>query len=164
MTEKIDLIKWLASLGVKAETAKNGIISLFVEKGQFMPVIQSLYTNGFNYLATITAVDLMDNRYELIYNLYSFESNQRIFLRVECSYDEKMPTVLELWPNARFYEREIYEMFGIEFTGNPDYKRPFIFEGNDPVRLEFPMRKSFDSIKFSLENYGERDYGGRKKG
>ena len=164
MTEKIDLIKWLASQGVKPEEGKSGIITLLVPRQEFILVIQSLYANGFDYLSTITAIDLMDEGCELIYNLYSFDMHQRLFVKVRISYDEKMPTVMDLWPNARFYEREIYEMFGVEFTGNPDYKRPFIFEGNDPVKLEFPMRKSFDSIKFSIDNYGERDYGGRKEG
>ncbi len=164
MSEKgIDLIKWLASQGIQAQDGPSkGIISLNVPREQFIFVIQSLHREGFDYLATITCVDLQNQHCELIYNVYSFDLNMRLFVRVVVGYEEKMPTVLHLWPNARFYEREIYEMFGIGFTGNPDYAKPFILEGNDPIEVKFPMRKSFDSIEFSQTNYGDRDYGSKK--
>lgn len=153
-----EIMKKIENLGVKTEKS-NDIIIINISAEKLLLSIQYLHSIGFDYLATITAIDLGNNKCELIYNLYSFESNIRIFLKITVDYDEdKIPTVMHLWPNARFYERELYEMFGVTFVGNPDYNKPFILEANDPVNIKFPMRKSFDSINFSLENYGERLY------
>ncbi len=164
MKDKKDLIRFLESLSAEVKEEAGGILYARLDKNKVPQAIEDLYATGFDYLATITCVDLGDDRHcELIYNLYSFSMEQRLFLACLLDYEtDRQPTVMHLWPHAQFYEREIYEMFGLHFAGNPDYDKPFIFEGNDPAHPRFPMRKSFDSIRFSLEHYGERDYGGKK--
>ncbi len=161
-----ELISCLKDKAVEVKTEPGGEVYAKVRKEDIISLIEDLHLKGLDYLATITCLDLGDDeRCELIYNLFDLDEKVRLFLACELNYEtDKQPTVMHIWPHARYYEREIYEMFGLHFSGNPDYTRPFIFEGNDPVHPKFPMRKSFDTVKFSLENYGERDYGGKKTG
>lgn len=64
------------------------------------------------------------------------------------------PTVMELWPTARSYERDIHEFFGVKFEGNNDQK-PLILENWQDIP---PMRKDFDPQKFSKEHFPDRTY------
>ena len=87
----------------------------------------------FNYLMDLTAVDYLffaggriqkEFRFEVVYHFYSMKHNHR--LRVKVPVDEKVPevdTLTHLWPSANWYEREVWDMFGIRFLGHPNLKR-----------------------------------------
>lgn len=99
---------------------------------------------GFDMLLDIASVDHLgdDPRFEVVYHLYSFDSAQ--YLRVNTRVSEKhpsLPTVSSLWKGADWYEREIFDMMGIQFIGHPDLRRILMWEGypHHPLRKEFPL-------------------------
>ena len=102
----------------------------------------------FNILMDLTAVDYlrMDRlpRFDVVYHLYSLVKNYR--LRVKAGVDEKDPTIDSLtpiWPIADWFEREVWDMFGIKFKGHHNLKRILMyqnFEGH-PLRKDYPYNK-----------------------
>ncbi len=99
---------------------------------------------GFNYLIDITSVDNFGNepRYEVVYELYSFERAEYIRLKITVSEDQlEVPTVSDIWPTANWHEREIFDMMGIKFAGHPDLRRILMWEGYPyfPLRKDFPL-------------------------
>ncbi len=100
---------------------------------------------AYTFLTDETAVDYpkRPKRFEIIYQLYSFKLNHRLRLKVLAAEGEKMPSVVRLWPTANWLEREVYDMFGIEYEGHPDLRRillPDEWTGH-------PLRKDYDILK-----------------
>ena len=95
---------------------------------------------SFDYLTSITAVDYYAH-FELIYQLTSLEYNHSLVLKTCCyNRDEPVvPSVVSLWRGADFQEREIYDLFGINFDGHPNLKRIFLWEGfqGHPLRKDY---------------------------
>ncbi len=94
----------------------------------------------FNYLANLTSVDYMEY-FEVVYNLISLNHNHSLTLKTRC-YDRGNPTVpsvVSLWRTADFQEREIYDLMGITFSGHPNMKRLFLWEGfpGHPLRRDY---------------------------
>jgi len=98
----------------------------------------------FNYLIDIFGADRFtaDERFEVIYNIISLKTGLRIFIKTWCpEEDPQVPTVTDLWTGANWNEREVWDMFGIKFTGHPDMRRIFLPEDfrYHPLRKEFPL-------------------------
>jgi len=105
-------------------------------------------TPDHNYAALIdmTAVDYLgrEPRFEVVYLLHSFHSNQRVRLKVPVNESNPtMPTVSEIWEIANWYEREIWDMFGIRFKGHPDLRRLLMYDEfkGHPLRKDYPIKK-----------------------
>lgn len=123
-----------------------GEIALTVRREAVVDVLRSLRdTPGLEYqqLMDIAGVDYPERaeRFEVVYHLLSLTLNRRI--RVKLSTDETtpVPSVVELWPVVGWFEREIYDMYGVVFAGNPDLRRiltDYGFEGF-PQRKDFPL-------------------------
>ncbi|RMG21937.1 MAG: NADH-quinone oxidoreductase subunit C [Bacteroidetes bacterium] len=99
---------------------------------------------GFNYLADITGVDhyVDEGRFEVSYNIVALEHKQR--LRVSTRIEESDPSVdsvVDIWGAANWFEREVYDMFGIIFNNHPDLRRMYMPEDFEyfPLRKEFPL-------------------------
>jgi NADH-quinone oxidoreductase subunit C len=97
----------------------------------------------FNLLTDLTAVDWYDRqpRFDVVLNLYSFEHNERLRLKVPVG--EACPSVVSLWGTANWLERECFDMFGVEFERHPDLKRillPDEWKGH-------PLRKDYDILR-----------------
>ena len=96
----------------------------------------------FNYLSDLTCVhypDRWDAPFEIVYNLFSIESNERIRLKVRT--DETVETVTGVWPAANWLEREVFDLFGVRFNNHPDPRRlllPPDWEGH-PMRKDYPL-------------------------
>jgi len=95
---------------------------------------------AFTYLTDITSVDYYDY-FEVVYRLTSLEKNTSLALKVRCYGRSKLqlPSVTGLWKGAVFMEREIFDLMGISFTGHPDLKRIFLWEGfnGHPLRKDY---------------------------
>jgi NADH-quinone oxidoreductase subunit C len=96
----------------------------------------------FNYLSDVTCVHLPDRTeapFDLIYNLYSISANERVRLKVAA--DDKVESVTSVWPAANWMEREVFDLFGINFENHPDLRRlllPPDWEGH-PLRKDYPL-------------------------
>lgn len=96
----------------------------------------------FDFLDMVTAADYAD-RFELVYRLVSLKNNLVISLKVKSGRDNaEVPSVTGLWKGAQLQEREIYDLFGIAFTGHPDMRRIVLWEGyqGHPLRKDFKDR------------------------
>ena len=96
----------------------------------------------FSTLIDITAVDhpARPARYDMVYHLLSMYRNQRIRVKVNVREDELVPSLIGIFPGANWYEREVFDMFGILFSGHPDLRRiltDYGFRGH-PLRKDFP--------------------------
>jgi NADH-quinone oxidoreductase subunit C len=97
----------------------------------------------FEVLIDICGVDwpARRNRFDAVYHLLSPRKNLRLRLKVETDEDTAVPSVVEVFPAANWYEREAYDMYGIPFSGHPDLRRlltDYGFEGH-PLRKDFPL-------------------------
>ena len=107
--------------------------------------LKSQEGGGYTLLTDETAVDYpkRPKRFEIIYQLYSFKLNHRLRLKVLAAEGERIPSVVRVWPTANWLEREVYDMFGIEYEGHPDLRRillPDEWTGH-------PLRKDYDILK-----------------
>jgi NADH-quinone oxidoreductase subunit C len=100
----------------------------------------------FNVLVDLTAVDYLGQkpRFEVVYHLLALPANLRMCIKVRV--DEPEPTldsVTELWGIANWFEREVWDMFGIRFAGHPDLRRILMYEEfqGHPLRKDYPIRK-----------------------
>ncbi len=97
----------------------------------------------FKMLVDLTAVDYPERpeRFEVVYNLLSLKHNRRVRLKLAVADGVPVPSVSEIFGAANWYEREVWDMFGIAFTGHPDMRRiltDYEFEGH-PLRKDFPL-------------------------
>lgn len=97
---------------------------------------------AFTTLIDITAVDWpeREKRFEMVYHLLSMHRNQRIRVKAEVGEGELVPSVTGVWPSADWYEREVFDMYGVLFSGHPDLRRiltDYGFSGH-PLRKDFP--------------------------
>jgi NADH-quinone oxidoreductase subunit C len=142
----IDAAKKALGDAILAVKEAVGEITLTVRREEIANVLKILRdTPGLEYqqLMEIAGVDYPDRpeRFEVVYQLLSLTRNRR--LRVKVSTDEAtpVPTVTTLWPVAGWLEREVYDMYGVTFAGNPDLRRiltDYGFEGY-PQRKDFPL-------------------------
>ena len=94
-------------------------------------------------LIDITAVDWpsRERRFDVVYHFLSPKHNARIRVKIETDEATPVASVIEVFPNADWYEREIYDLYGVVFTGHPDMRRiltDYGFEGH-PLRKDFPL-------------------------
>jgi NADH-quinone oxidoreductase subunit C len=95
---------------------------------------------AFGYLSALTAVDRLD-RFEVVYHLTSIRKNQMTTLRVIAMDREspEVPSVVSVWTGANLQEREAYDLMGIRFSGHPDLRRVFLWDGfsGHPLRKDW---------------------------
>ncbi|TCS64691.1 NADH-quinone oxidoreductase subunit C [Varunaivibrio sulfuroxidans] len=110
---------------------------------------------GFTHLVLLTAVDwIEDGLFQLTYLLCNRETRCDLGLRVMIPRENAtMETAHDVWPTAATYQRELYEMFGIDFPGSPRVDEPFILEGWTDLP---PYRRDFDTKKFAEETFVHR--------
>ena len=110
----------------------------------------------FKSLIDITAVDWLgkddENRFRVVYHLLSLHKNLRIRVKVKTGEKDAVPSICDLFAASNWFEREVYDMFGIHFEGHPDLRRiltDYTFEG-------FPLRKDFP-LNGNVEVYYDSD-------
>lgn len=119
--------------------------TVFVAKDKLVDVCTYLKSeHGFNYMVDIIAIDRFteDNRFEVAYNVVAIEAGKRLRVQVRLDEDDlEVDTVTGVWRAATWYEREAFDMMGIQFNGHPDLRRMFLPEDFEyyPQRKEFPL-------------------------
>ena len=117
---------------------------LVVEPAAAIPILEFLKLEAdFDYLVDVTAVDFPQRpeRFDLVYVLYSFARNQRIRVKTRIKDGYRPLTAVGVHLTANWLEREVYDMFGIEFAGHPDMKRILMPEdwSGHPLRKDYPI-------------------------
>lgn len=131
------------------------VLSVDVPKGELVLVVRPDAINRvlgflrddvqclFSQLMTITGVDYPERseRFEVVYNLLSLKHNQRVRVKLRVNEDTPVPSVVDIFPCAAWYEREVWDLYGVTFAGNPDLRRlltDYGFDGH-PLRKDFPL-------------------------
>jgi len=139
----------------------RGEVSLLLASEQLVPACQMLRDEfDFDLLAEETAVDYwpaQESRFHVVYRLRSLKNNQIIGLRVPLNGNAPlMPSLVGVYANANWFERELWDMFGIRFDGHPDLRRvvmPYDWEGH-PLRKDYPL--GYEEVQFTF-NFDEID-------
>jgi NADH-quinone oxidoreductase subunit C len=134
----------------------HGELTVDVLPGQIVALVDFLKADSackFSSLVDITAIDWpgRDKRFDLIYHFLSMYQNQRIRLRLATGEEDMVPSITEVHPSANWFEREVFDMFGILFSGHPDLRRiltDYGFRG-------FPLRKDFPTTGYTEVRYDE---------
>ena len=119
----------------------------------FVEFLKNDTSTQFSTLVDITAVDYPGRakRFDVVYHLLSMYQNHRIRLRVKVREEDMVPSIIEIHPSANWFEREIFDMFGILFSGHPDLRRlltDYGFRGH-------PLRKDFPTTGYTEVRYDE---------
>ena len=133
----------------------HGEISITVVRDRIEDAMRLLREgHAYQMLAEIAGVDYPDRpeRFEVCYHLLSMTKNHRIRVKVTTDEDHPVPTVTTIWPNANWLEREVFDMYGVLFSGHPDLRRiltDYGFRGH-PFRKDFPLT-GYVEMRYSEE-------------
>ena len=133
----------VGALAVEAQVA-FGELTLVAPRERIAEVLLGLRDRfGFQQLLDLCGVDYPDRRerFEVVYHLLSMTRNTRVRVKVSTDEVKPVPTAVEVYPAAGWFEREAFDMYGMLFEGNPDMRRlltDYGFEGH-PLRKDFPM-------------------------
>jgi len=129
----------------------RGRIRIETTKDKVTDMVKELKENGYKHFVLLSCVDWIDEgKFELVYHMWSYKYREHVMISTKINRDgEDMVSLRELFPQIETYEREINEMYGINFVGNPNLKG-FVLEGWPHMP---PMRKDFDTEKFVNDVY-----------
>ena len=157
LVDAIDLVKNSIQIFDCKVLVSNNELSVESSKSNFIKIILFLKDHpntSFDVLVDICAVDYPDrkNRFEIVYQLLSISLNLRMKLKLQVKEDEPVESLSNIYPCANWYEREIWDLFGISFENHPDLRRiltDYDFEGF-PLRKDFPLT-GFVQVKYDDE-------------
>jgi NADH-quinone oxidoreductase subunit C len=141
---------------VAGSAVAQGELTIEVVTGQILPLVDFLKSDSscrFSTLVDITAIDWpgRERRFDVVYHLLSMYQNHRIRLRMAVGEEDMVPSITEVHPSANWFEREVFDMFGILFSGHPDLRRiltDYGFRGH-------PLRKDFPTTGYTEVRYDE---------
>ena len=133
----------------------NDEVSLTIKREAIADIMRTLRDDhGYQQLMEIAGVDYPDRaeRFEVVYHLLSVTKNHRVRLRLSTDEATPVPTITTIWPNADWLEREVFDMYGVLFSGHPDLRRiltDYGFRGH-PQRKDFPLT-GYVEMRYSEE-------------
>jgi NADH-quinone oxidoreductase subunit C len=119
-------------------------LTLTVPRDQIREVCRTVQAAGYNFLETVTCVDWFpaEPRFQVTYHILSHSLKERVRLcAMVDSIDPSIDSITPVWPSANFYEREVWDLFGVRFHGHPNLRRillPEEWEGH-PLRKDYPV-------------------------
>jgi NADH-quinone oxidoreductase subunit C len=127
----------------------RGDETLVVRKEDIQEICQFLRDDTellYNFMMDLTAVDYLgrEPRFEVVYHLYSLAFNRRIRIKTRVSESDcSVDSIVSLWPSANWFEREVYDLYGITFIGHPELRRILLYEDfqGHPLRKDYPIKK-----------------------
>ena len=133
----------LAELATDAKFDRNEL-TITVARENIVAACEAVKAAGYNFFEDLTAVDWypQEPRFQLSYHIVSHSLRRRVRLRVLVdSAGASVPSITSVWPSANFYEREVFDLFGIDFLGHPRLTRimmPEDWQGH-PLRKDYPV-------------------------
>jgi len=153
-TEKLEILKTKIQKFIIIFDNVNDMTGVYIDKNDVLEVCKILKEDPelkFDSLVDAVSVDRFQKkeRFEMIYNILSLDFNERIFIKIKL--DSKIPemqSLTQVWKSANWYEREAYDMIGINFVNHPDLRRMYMPEEFEyyPLRKDFPLMGIPDSI------------------
>lgn len=140
------LVAWNAAAITHAKLDRNEL-TLWIDRTRLREACLTLKNDPqlqYNFLSDVTCVDWYPNepRFEVVYHLLSIPTKKRVRLKVRLSGDDpSVDSLTPIWPGADFFEREVFDLFGIRFNQHPNLKRimmPDNWEGH-PLRKDYPV-------------------------
>jgi NADH-quinone oxidoreductase subunit C len=136
----------LQALAALATDAKldRGELTVTVPRESILAACEAVKAAGYTFFEDLTAVDWypQEPRFQLSYHILSQALKQRLRLVVQLdSADASVPSITSAWPSANFYEREVFDLFGVDFPGHPRLTRimmPTDWQGH-PLRKDYPV-------------------------
>jgi len=123
--------------------AFRGDQTIVVAKDSFLPLVGLLYREGFQLLVDITAVDWpeREQRFDVVYHWLNLASQERLRVKVPVADGEAMLSLTGRFKTADWFEREVFDMFGVSFEGHPNLKRLLTWDDfpGHPLRKDFPL-------------------------
>ena len=155
--EVVELIKSLLNFCEYEISNSKNEITIMAKQKDIFSIIMFLKDNpsiSMESLIDLTAIDYpsQEKRFTLAYNLLSVSKNLRIKVKTKISEDVPIQSITDIYPCANWYEREVWDLFGIRFSGHPDLRRiltDYDFEGH-PLRKDFPL-SGFTQVRFDDE-------------
>jgi NADH-quinone oxidoreductase subunit C len=146
----IDALKERFTEAIVATRLFRGEITVTLRRDKLVETATELRDDPdwrFNFLSDITCADMLPRkpRFDVVYHLCSVPSGRRLRLKVQVDLDDAvLPTVTGVWPAANWYEREVFDLFGIRFDGHPNLIRILLPEDYDghPLRRDHPTGKA----------------------
>jgi NADH-quinone oxidoreductase subunit C len=146
LTALRETVKSLSGDAFEAASISFGELSIVVSRDRIADVLTQLRDDAkcqFEVLIDICGVDYPERagRFDVVYHLLSPRLNQRIRVKIATDETTPVPSVNDVFPAANWYEREIYDLYGVRFTGHPDLRRiltDYGFQGH-PLRKDFPL-------------------------
>ena len=147
----------LTSKIIRSEIKHNQIL-ITIDENNLIEVLLFLKTNTltkFRQLIEVTAVDYpeKEQRFRMIYLLLRHENNSRIVIDYYIKENKIVPSITNIFPSANWMEREVFDMYGIEFKDHPDLRRiltDYNFKGH-PLRKDFPLT-GHNEVRYSEEH------------
>ena len=143
---------------INSSIIKHNQIYLSIDSNDIIDVILFMKTNEntkFRQLIDITAVDFpeKEQRFKIVYLLLSHEFNTRVLIEFDISEGEKVESLTKIFPSANWMEREVFDMYGIDFKDHPDLRRILTDYGFDgyPLRKDFPIT-GHNEVRYSEES------------
>lgn len=139
------------------EITEETDLTIHIQGHDVINILSFLKETGFNFLTDLTAVDNLNlggyERFVVVYHLLSHEHEQRLVVKAYIPEKKPViPSVVSLWKTADWQEREVYDLFGIEFSGHPNLIRimnPDEFKGH-PLRKDFPRQGKGERRNFPV--------------
>jgi len=132
----------LAELATDAKFDRNEL-TITVARESIVAACEAVKAAGHEFFEDVTAVDWypQEPRFQISYHILSMKLKQRVRLVVQLNSGEDVASITGVWPSANFYEREIFDLFGVHFGGHPNLTRimmPLDWQGH-PLRKDYPV-------------------------
>ena len=143
-------LKTKLPLAIVETIESYGEVTFVVEKQSLLEALRLLKNEGFRVLIDLTGVDYLEpeKRTKVVYLLHNPDTLERVRLVLFAKRQERIPSVISLWRGADWYERELYDLFGVEFDGRPAPERilmPDDWHGH-PLRRDYALTE--ESVEF----------------
>jgi len=136
-------VKALSALATDAKFDRKEL-TITVARENIVAACRAVQQVGYNFLEDVTAVDWYPSepRFQITYHILSMTLKERIRLTVRLDgEDASIDSITSVWPSANFYEREVFDLFGVRFSGHPNLTRimmPTDWNGH-PLRKDYPV-------------------------
>jgi NADH-quinone oxidoreductase subunit C len=136
-------VKALTALATDAKYDRDEL-TITVARENIIAAAKAVQQAGYNFLEDVTAVDWYPSepRFQITYHIVSMSMKQRIRLIARLDSDDAaIDSITSVWPSANFYEREVFDLFGVHFGGHPNLRRIMMPEdwNGHPLRKDYPV-------------------------